>query len=197
MLKNQKGFSIILIIILLSINSVSGTVEDFSFSPDNTVNVGDPITVVGNVTNVPEVIYPTITFSKNVMPAGGKYDFDIYDIMLPEDNHRISVTAENVKDLTVGAYIWFLFGKSWTQQAINGKVTMVKGPVPLTDFLWDISISGKAQNNVDPVHLTIKASSEKTVDSTRQFTYTFNTRGLPTGEYEVMIGGIVKKLTLV
>lgn len=197
MMKNQKGFIIILIIILLSANSVSGTVTDFMFYPDNMINVGESITVVGSVTDVSEVIYPTITFSTDVTPDSyGKYNYNIEDIMLPADNDKISVTAENVKDLTVGAYIWVFFGKSWTQIANEGKVTMIKGPVPITAFSWDIFISGIAKDSSEQVHLTIKASSKKTVDSTKQFTYTFNTQGLRPGEYNVKIGEIEKLVTL-
>lgn len=156
--------------------------------PENPV-VGDTIEIRGtNFTG--ETADVLVSFEKDVQVSEGIYEYLLEDVeILPGFNNRFTVQAKGVDDLNVRVkmIIWI----TRTAKAKEGSATVSQPGVP--PGTYRIRIDGKS--NTSDVKLSITGLQKVKMDS-GNFSYKYNTKSIPSGNFEVKVGNITKQVTL-
>lgn len=181
----------ILILALLLTSSAAASVNNWEFSPLEPV-CGDTISIKGNA-SPGEKVDVFITFEKTVPVSEGEFEYILEDVKIPEGlNNLFTVEARGVKNLNVRAKIVIWVTKS--SEASGGVATVSQSSVP--PGTYTIKIDGNAGEGVSEVNLKITAFQGIKADSNGDFSYSYNTKAVPSGDFEIKVGDTKKKVTI-
>lgn len=184
------GFLLLLSMLLCIILS-HGAVASGSWEliPANPV-VGDVIEIRGTGFEG-ESVDVLITFEKEVQVVDGRYEYLLEDVRIPSGfDNRFTVQATGVDDLNVRVKMLLWITK--TAEAKDGVATVSQAGVP--PGTYKIRIDGKS--DAPSVKLKITAFQEMEVDSEGSFSYTYDSKSMPSGSFEVNVGSIAKQVEL-
>ncbi|WP_148039230.1 hypothetical protein [Methanohalophilus sp. RSK] len=153
--------------------------RDFEIIPPEP-GAGDNVTIRG--TSSAESVDIAITFTRTVPVEGGKYKYRMPDKEVPERPNRLTVRAQNVRDLKVRVKI--LLWMTRRARASEDVAEICECDVPSGKY--DIRIEGHAAEGHSQVELTVAASRTIKVENGR-FEETFSTRAIPADEFEVTV----------
>ncbi|MBO8183036.1 MAG: hypothetical protein H0Z28_09630 [Archaeoglobus sp.] len=184
---------ILLFFILIALNCklIHAEVIDFSISPEKPVK-GDLVEIYGK-TNPNEEVKVEIQFEKIIAVENGRYSFSISGLKIPEGKNRFTVTAHPCDNLKVSVKL--LFNLIWItlgSEAENHTATVSQANVPAGTY--DILIHGKSKQ--ESVKLKITAIGYIKADEKGDFSYTYDTTPMPSGDFIVEIGGKRKIIKL-
>ncbi len=191
--KNRITLMIIsvLILFLLLISPAAASVNNWEFSPQEPV-CGDTISITGNA-SPEEKVDVLVTFEKTVPVSSGKFEYILEDVKIPEGlNNFFKVEASGVKKLNVRVKVIAWITKS--SEASGDTATVSQSYVP--PGTYTIKIDGDAGEGVSDVNLKITAFQGIESDSNGDFSYSYNTKAVPAGDFEISVGDIMKKLTI-
>lgn len=180
-----------LIIFLISITFASAAVTELQISPDNPV-VGDTITISGVASSPGESINTEISFTKLVAESGGFYSYNINDVEIPSGSNSFTVTATGVDDLNVDIKMSIWLSRSIS--ASGGTATLKESN--LSEGTYDVQIYGRPASGVSTVSIQITATQIIVADSDGNFEYDYATNALPVGDFELIVGGVSRTITL-
>jgi hypothetical protein len=145
---------------------------------------------------------------KEVNVTDGKYENDAGLVPLPAGTTLCSITAENVKDMTISTNLFGLIPISKTQDACSGKATLAAPYLPKGNYSLVISGNAVATNAVTncndgtktdtakTVKLTFVATVEVKADDEGYFKQVCCTKR-PAGEYTLKVGDKTTTVTLI
>ena len=163
--------------------------SSWEFIPENPV-AGDIMEIRGTGF-AGETVKVVVTFEKEVQVLDGRYEYLLEDIIIPPGfGNSFIVQATGADDLNVRAKMLLWITK--TGEAKGGIATVSQTNVP--PGTYKIRMDGKA--SAPNVKLKITASQEVEVDSGGSFSYTYNTKSIPPGNFEVKVGGVAKQVEL-
>jgi hypothetical protein len=183
-------------------------VEDLKITPESPLcTYSGNISITGKVGPGDTVTIVT-TYVKELNVTDGKYEFDAGIVPIPEGTTLCSITAENVKDMTITTNLFEFIPISKTQDAYNGKATLsVPAPyIPKGNYSLVIdgnAISTNAIANCNDgtdtsktVKLTFVAKVDVKADENGYFKQVCCTNR-PAGEYTLKVGDKTTIVTLV
>ncbi len=193
--KSRKELAIITaslsIVILLSVSPAAASVSDWEFSPQKLVS-GDILNLKGTA-SPGEKIDVSVNFEKTVPISGGKYEYVLEDVKIPNGfSNSFKVEATGARNLNVRVKMGIWMTKSSGASGDTAIVSQSNVP-PGT---YTIKIDGDAGEGISEVNLKITASQEIEADSNGDFSYSYNTKAIPSGDFEVKVGGITKEITI-
>lgn len=177
--------SILLCLIPSPGNAATNSWELF---PENPI-VGDTLEIRGN-DFAGETADVWVSFEKDVQVSDGTYAYLLEDVVIPPGfNNRFTVQAIGVDDLNVRVkmILWITI----TGKAKEGVATVSQAGVP--PGTYKIRIDGKS--NASDVKLRITGLQQVKVDS-GSFSYKYDTKSIPPGNFEVKIGDVTKQVTM-
>ncbi len=188
--KENLKFLILLPIFLCLVASPGAAASgNWELIPENPV-AGDIMEIRGT-DFAGETVKAVVTFEKEVQVLDGRYEYLLEDIIIPAGvGNSFIVQATGADDLNVRAKMLLWITK--TGKAKDGIATVSQTNVP--PGTYKIRMDGKA--SAPNVKLKITASQEVEVDSGGSFSYTYNTKSIPPGNFEVKVGGIAKQVEL-
>jgi hypothetical protein len=179
------------ILVLLLISPVTASVNSWEYSPQEPV-CGDTISIKGNA-SPEEKVDVFVTFEKTVPVSSGKFEYIIEDVKIPGGlNNLFKVEATGAKNLNVRVKVVVWVTKS--SEASGDTVTVSQSSVP--PGTYKIKIDGDAREGVSEVNLKITAFQGIEADSNGDFSYSYNTKAVPSGDFEIKLGDILKKVTI-
>jgi hypothetical protein len=179
------------ILILVLISPASASVYSWDFSPQEPV-CGDIISIKGNA-SPEENVDVFVTFEKTVPVSSGKFEYILEDVKIPEGlNNRFTVEARGAKNLNVRVKIIIWVTKH--SKASGNVATVSQSNVPPGNYI--IKIDGDAAEGTSNVDLRITAFQGIKADSKGDFSYSYNTKAVPCGDFEIKVGDIKKKVTI-
>lgn len=179
------------ILTLLSISPAVASISDWEFSPEEPVS-GDILNIEGNASAREEVdIF--VSFEKTAPVSEGEFEYILEDVKIPAGlNNAFTVEANGADQLNVRVKIGVWVTKS--SQASGDTATVSQSSVPTGTYR--IKIDGNAKEGVSKVKLKITAFQGIEADSNGKFGYSYNTKAIPSGDFEIKVGGITKKVTI-
>jgi hypothetical protein len=181
----------LLILVLLSISPAAASVSDWDFSPQNPVS-GDTLTIKGSA-SPGEKTDLFVNFEKTVPVSGGKFEYVLEDVKIPEGlKNSFKVEASGAKNLNVRVKMVIWITKS--SDASGNTATVSQSNVP--PGTYTIRIDGDAGEGASEVNLKITAFQEIEADSNGDFSYSYNTKSVPPGNFEIKVGGISKEINV-
>lgn len=181
----------ILILALLTISPAAAAVNSWEISPDKSV-LGDTLRIKGSA-SPDEEVEVQVTFEKAVEVFGGEYEYTLEGVKIPEGfNNRFTVEASEARNLNVRVKMLIWITKS--SEASGNTATVTQSSVP--PGTYQIKMDGNAKGGTSTVNLKITAVQRVKADSDGDFSYSYNTKAVPPGDFEVSVGGIKKKITL-
>ncbi|MDP4197101.1 MAG: hypothetical protein Q8940_18765 [Bacteroidota bacterium] len=179
------------ILVLLLISSASASVNSWEFSPQEPV-CGDTISIKGGA-SPGEKVDVFVTFEKTVPVSSGKFEYILEDVKIPGGlNNRFTVEARGAKKLNVRVKMVIWVTKS--SEASGDTATVSQSSVPPGTYM--IKIDGDAAEGTSNVDLKITAFQGIKADSNGDFSYSYNTKAVPSGDFEIQVGDITKKVTI-
>ncbi len=179
------------ILILLLVSPASASVYSWDFSPQEPV-CGDIISIKGSASQG-ENVDVLVTFEKTVPVSSGKFEYILEDVKIPGGlNNRFTVEARGAKNLNVRVKIVLWVTKS--SKASGDTATVSQSSVPPGTYI--IKIDGDAAEGTSDVNLKITAFQGIKADSKGDFSYSYNTKAVPCGDFEIKVGDIKKKVTI-
>ena len=194
-LKKRKGLAFMVtsfsILVLLTISPAAASVSDWEFSPQEPVS-GDTLSIEGSA-SPEEEIDVFVTFEKTVPVSGGEFEYILEDVKIPGGlNNLFKVEARGAKNLNVRVKMILWVTKS---SEVSGNTAIVsQSNVP--PGTYRIKIDGDAKEGVSKVNLKITASQGIEADSNGDFSYSYNTKSVPPGDFEIKVGDITKEVTI-
>jgi hypothetical protein len=202
------SISVLLILLVSASCALAWPVEDLKITPESPLcTYSGNITITGKVGPGDTVTIVT-TYVKELNVTDGKYEYDAGIVPIPAGTTLCSITAENVKDMTITTNLWKFIPISKTQDACNGKATMsVPAPyIPKGNYSLVIdgnAISTNAIANCNDgtdtsktVKLTFVAKVDVKADEKGYFKQVCCTKR-PAGEYTLKVGDKTTTVTLV
>ncbi|MGE5409959.1 MAG: hypothetical protein ACM3MI_03290, partial [Clostridiales bacterium] len=193
--KGQKDLSFIiisfLVMILLSTSPAEASVSDWSYSPQKLVS-GDTLNIAGTA-SPGDTFKASASFEKIVPVSGGKYEYALQCVQIPEGfDNFFKVEAVGVKNLNVRAkaQIWL------TKSSVASGDTAIVSQSGVPSGNYTIVIDGDAGAGASQINLNITASQGIKADSAGNFVYSYSTKSIPPGEFNVNIGGIMQRITV-
>ena len=181
----------LLILTLLSISPAVASVSDWEFSPQKPVS-GDTLIIKGSA-SPGEEIDAFVTFEKTVPVSGGEFEYILEDVKIPEGlNNIFKVEASGVENLNVRVKMVIWVTKS--SEASGDTAIVSQSSVP--PGTYRIKIDGDAREGVSKVKLKITAFQGIEADSSGKFSYSYNTKAIPSGDFEIKVGGITKTVNI-
>lgn len=181
----------VLIFFLLAISPAAASVSSWKITPEKPT-LGDTLKIKGSASPGEEVEIK-VTFEKEVQASGGEYEYTLEDVKIPEGfNNRFTVQASGASNLNVRVKMLIWITKS--SEASGNTATVTQSSVP--PGTYQIKIDGDAKGETSTVNLKIIAIQQIKADSKGDFSYSYNTKAVPPGDFEVSVGGIKKKITL-
>ncbi|MGI5945315.1 MAG: hypothetical protein ACOX7X_11355, partial [Methanosarcina flavescens] len=193
----NKMKTLVYIVVVLSIfvlvvtSPAAASVNNWEFSPQEPVR-GDTINIKGSASPGEEVgVY--VTFDKTVPVSGGKFEYILEDVKIPGGlDNFFTVEARGAKNLNVRVKMVVWITKS--SEASGETVTVSQSNVP--PGTYDIKIDGEAKKGISNVNLKIKAFQKIKADSNGELGYSYNTKAIPPGDFEIKVGEITKTVTI-
>jgi LEA14-like dessication related protein len=179
------------ILALLSISPAVASISDWEFSPQEPVS-GDILNIEGSASAGEEVdIF--VSFEKTAPVSEGEFEYILEDVKIPPGlNNAFTVEANGADKLNVRVKMGVWVTKS--SQASGDKATVSQSSVP--PGTYRIKIDGNAKEGVSKVKLKITAFQTIEADSNGKLEYSYNTKAIPSGDFEIKVGGITKKVTI-
>ncbi|HET8687151.1 MAG TPA: PKD domain-containing protein, partial [Methanosarcina sp.] len=178
-------------------DSKSATIEvtkkptHWEFFPQEPIS-GDILNIDGSA-SPGEKVDVFATFEKTVPVSGGKFEYNLKDVKIPEGlNNLFTVEAKGAKNLNVRVKMVLWVTKS--SEASGDTATVSQSNVP--PGTYKIKIDGDAGEGVSEVNLKITASQKIKADSNGNLSYSYDTTAVPTGDFEVKVGDVTKKITI-
>ncbi len=179
------------IVSLLSISPAVAAVNGWEFSPQKPVS-GDILNIQGSA-SPEEYIDAFVTFEKTVSVSDGEFEYILEDVKIPEGmNNRFTVEATGAKNLNVRVKMVVWVTKS--SEASGDTAIVSQSSVP--SGTYKIKIDGDAGEGVSKVKLKITAFQSIKADSNGEFTYSYSTKSIPSGDFDIKVGGITKTVTI-
>ena len=165
--------------------------SDWEFSPQEPVS-GDILNINGSA-SPGEKVDVFVTFEKTVPVSEGKFEYNLKDVKIPEGfNNFFTVEARGAENLNVRVKMVLWVTKS--SEASGDTATVSQSNVP--SGTYKIKIDGDAGEGVSEVNLKITAFQRIKADSNGDFSYSYNTKAVPPGDFEIKVGGITKEITI-
>ena len=180
-----------MIIFLISITSASAAVTELQISPNSPV-VGDTITISGVASSAGESINTEVSFTKSVAESGGFYSYNIDGVEIPPGSNSFTVTAIGVDNLNIDIKMSIWLSRSIS--ASGGTATLKESN--LSAGTYDVQIYGRPASGVSTVSLQITATQIIVAESDGNFEYYYATNALPVGDFELIVGGVGRTITL-
>ena len=181
--KEKLGFLLLIPIFLcLIVSPGAAASSSWELVPENPV-VGDTIEIKGTGFEG-DTVKVLVTFEKEVQVLDGRYEYLLEDIEIPGFDNSFTVQAIGANDLNVRAKMLLWITK--TAETKDGIATVSQAGVP--PGTYKIRIDGKASDS--KVRLKITASQGVEVDSGGSFSYKYDTKSIPAGNFEVKVEGI-------
>ncbi|WP_269848898.1 hypothetical protein [Methanosarcina horonobensis] len=109
---------------------------------------------------------------------------------IPEGfKNRFTVQASEARNLNVRVKMLIWITKS--SEASGNTATVTQSSVP--PGTYQIKMDGDAKGETSTVNLKITAVQQIKADSDGDFSYSYNTKAVPPGDFEIRVGGITKK----
>jgi len=179
------------ILVLLLISPTTASANSWEFSPLEPV-CGDTISIKGNA-SPEEKVDVSVTFEKTLPVSEGKFEYVLEDVKIPEGlNNLFTVEARGAKNLNVRAKIVIWVTKS--SEASGDTAIVSQSHVP--PGTYTIRIDGDAGEGVSEVNLKITALQGIEADSNGDFSYSYNTKAVPSGNFEIKVGDTTKRVTI-
>lgn len=179
------------VLVLLLISPATASVNSWEFSPQEPV-CGDTISIKGSA-SPGEKVDVFVTFEKTIPASAGKFEYILEDVKIPAGlNNFFTVEAKGAKDLNVRVKILVWIAKSSKDSGETATVSQSRVP-PGT---YTIKIDGDAKEDTSSVDLKITAYQGIEADSKGDFSYSYNTKAVPAGDFEMKVGSITKKVTV-
>lgn len=189
--KNKEKLRFLLLIpifLCLIVSPGAAASSSWELVPENPV-VGDTIEIKGTGFEG-DTVKVLVTFEKEVQVLDGRYEYLLEDIEIPGFDNSFTVQAIGANDLNVRAKMLLWITK--TAEAKDGIATVSQAGVP--PGTYKIRIDGKASDS--KVRLKITASQGVEVDSGGSFSYKYDTKSIPAGNFEVKVEGITRQIDL-
>lgn len=189
--KNKEKLRFLLLIpifLCLIVSPGAAASSSWELVPENPV-VGDTIEIKGTGFEG-DTVKVLVTFEKEVQVLDGRYEYLLEDIEIPGFDNSFTVQAIGANDLNVRAKMLLWITK--TAEAKDGIATVSQAGVP--PGTYKIRIDGKASDS--KVRLKITASQGVEVDSGGSFSYKYDTKSIPAGNFEAKVEGITKQIDL-
>lgn len=181
----------VLILALLTILPAAAAVDSWEISPENPT-LGDTLRIKGSASPEEEVEIQ-VSFEKDVQASGGEYEYILEDVKIPDGfNNRFTVQASDARNLNVRVKMLIWITKS--SEASGNVATVTQSSVP--PGTYQIKMDGDAKNGDSTVNLKITAVQRIKADSGGDFSYSYNTKAVPPGDFKVSVGGTTRKVTL-
>jgi uncharacterized protein YcnI len=181
----------VLILALLTISPAVAAVSSWNLSPEKPV-LGDTLRIKGSA-SPEEEIEVQVTFEKEAPVSDGEYEYILEGVKIPEGfDNRFTVQATGAKDLNVRVKMLIWVTKS--SEASGDTATVTQSSVP--PGTYQIKMDGDAEGGTSTVNLKITAVQQIKADSDGDFSYSYNTKAVPPGDFEIRVGGVKKKVTL-
>ncbi len=181
----------LLILVLLSISPAAASVSNWDFSPQNPVS-GDTLSIKGSA-SPGEKTDLFVNFENTVTVSGGEFEYVLEDVKIPEGlKNSFKVEAIGAKNLNVRVKMVIWITKS--SEASGNTATVSQSDVP--PGTYTIRIDGDAGEEVSEVNLKITAFQEIEADSNGDFSYSYNTKSVPPGNFEINVGGKAKEINV-
>lgn len=181
----------VLVLAILTVIPAAAAVNNWELSPEKPI-LGDTLHIKGSASPEEEVEVQ-VTFEKAVPVSGGEYEYILEDVKIPEGfNNRFTVQASEAKNLNVRVKMLIWVTKS--SEASGNTATVTQSSVP--PGTYRIKMDGDAESGTSTVDLEITAVQRIKADSDGDFSYSYNTKAVPPGDFEVSVGGKTKKVTL-
>lgn len=181
----------VLIFFLLAISPAAASVSSWKITPEKPT-LGDTLKIKGSASPGEEVEIK-VTFEKEVQASEGKYEYTLEDVKIPEGfNNLFTVKASEASNLNVRVKMLIWITKS--SEASGDTATVTQSSVP--PGTYQIKIDGDAKGETSTVNLKIIAVQRIKAGSKGDFSYSYNTKAVPSGDFEISVGGIKKKITL-
>ena len=165
--------------------------SDWEFFPQEPVS-GETLNINGNA-SPEEKVDVFVTFEKTVPVPKGKFEYNLKDVKIPEGfNNFFTVEARGAENLNVRVKMVIWVTKS--SEASGDTATVSQSNVP--SGTYKIKIDGDAGEGVSEVNLKITAFQRIKADSNGDFSYSYNTKAVPPGDFEIKVGGITKEITI-
>ncbi len=179
------------ILVLLVISPAAASVNNWEFSPQEPVS-GDTLRIKGSA-SPEEKIDVFVTFEKTVPVSGGEFEYILEDVKIPRGlNNLFKVEARGAKNLNVRVKMIIWITKS--SEVSGDVVTVSQSSVP--PGTYRIKIDGDVKEGASNVNLKITAFQEIEADSNGDFSYSYNTKAVPSGDFEIKVGSVSKKVTI-
>ena len=181
----------VLILILLTISPAAAAVSSWDLSPEKPV-LGDTLRIKGSA-SPEEEIEVQVTFEKAAPVSGGKYEYILEGVKIPDGfKNRFTVQASGASNLNVRVKMLIWIAKS--SEASGNTATVTQSSVP--PGTYQIKMDGGAKGGASTVNLKITAVQQIKADSDGDFSYSYNTKAVPPGDFEISVGGVKKKVTI-
>ncbi|MBC2697342.1 MAG: PGF-pre-PGF domain-containing protein [ANME-2 cluster archaeon] len=168
----------------------SAAVSELFVTPENPV-VGDTITISGTA-SPDEPVNVVVSFEKTVSPSDGMYLYRMDGIEVPSGSNTFTVTARDVVDLNVRLKLslW------WTKPAVaTGGIATVSHS-NLEPGIYSAQIDGTPAAGTPHVTLDITAAQDINADASGNFVYSYATNSIPIGDFQLIVSGLAKTITL-
>lgn len=181
----------VLILALLIISPAAAAVSSWDLSPESPV-LGDTLRIKGSA-SPEEEIEVQVTFEKAAPVSGGEYEYILEGVKIPEGfKNRFTVQASGASNLNVRVKMLIWVTKS--SEASGNTATVTQSSVP--PGTYQIKMDGDAKGGASTVNLKITAVQQIKADSDGDFSYSYNTKAVPPGDFEISVGGVKKKVTI-
>jgi LEA14-like dessication related protein len=181
----------VLILVLLTISPAAAAVSSWDLSPEKPV-LGDTLRIKGSA-SPEEEIEIRVTFEQEAPVSGGEYEYILEGVKIPDGfKNRFTVQASGARDLNVRVKMLIWVTKS--SEASGDTATVTQSSVP--PGTYQIKMDGDARGGTSTVDLKITAVQQINADSNGDFSYFYNTKAVPPGDFEISVGGVKKKVTL-
>ncbi len=181
----------LLLLALLLIFPVAASVSDWEYSPREPVS-GDILSIKGTA-SPDEKIDAFVTFEKTVPVSGGEFEYILEDVKIPDGfNNVFKVEANGAENLNVRVKMVVWVTKS--SEASGNTAIVSQSSVP--PGTYRIKIDGDAREGVSNVNLKVTAFQEIEADSDGEFSYSYSTKAIPSGDFELKVGGMTKIVTI-
>lgn len=206
------SISVLLILLISASCALAWPVEDLKITPESPIcTYSGNITITGKVGPGDTVTIVT-TYVKELNVTDGKYEYDAGIVPIPAGTTLCSITAENVKDMTITTNLFKFIPISKTQNACNGKAALSVPAPYIPKGNYSLVINGNAistnaiancndgtDTNTDTsktVKLTFVAKVDVKADEKGYFKQVCCTKR-PAGEYTLKVGDKTTTVTLI
>ncbi len=191
-LKKKENLRLLLLIpifLYLIVSPGAAASSSWELIPEHPA-VGDTIEIKGTGFEG-ETAEVSVTFEKEVQVSDGKYEYLLEDVKIPSGfKNSFKVQATGADNLNVRAKMLLWITKSG--EAKDGVAVVSQAGVP--EGTYKIRIDGKS--SASNVKLKITALQQVEVNSGGDLSYTYNTKSMPAGSFEVKVGDIEKQIDL-